>query len=262
VVATNDDHGVQVTSRVRFQVSAGTQYQIAVDGYNDGTNAATGNITLTLVFVSGPFNRPANDNFSNRLTLQGLSLSTNGTNVQATREPDEPFHAQKLGDTSVWFSWTATTSATVRVSTEGSSFDTLLGVYSGTVLSNLIEVASSDDIDPTAGILTSAATFDVKAGEVFQIAVDGYDGAAGQISLQIETILTRLSAPHRLADGQFQFTLMGVAGRTYDVEASGNLDLWGPVVRVFNTNGTLVITDPVARNIRLRFYRATLLPGE
>jgi hypothetical protein len=265
VVATNDDHGAAgtYTSRVRFPVVSATEYLIAVDGFNDGTTVETENITLALEFVRNPFNRPDNDNFTNRLTLQGSSVSTNRSNVQATREPAEPLHAEQFGDTSVWFTWTAPTKGTVRFSTEGSSFDTLLGVYSGSALSNLTEVASSDDIDPLAGILTSAVTIDVEAGQVFQIAVDGFDGEAGQISLRIETILTRLISPKRLANGQFQFTLTGPAERDYDVQASGNPanpDLWSRLSLVFNTNGTLVITDPVASSLPRRFYRALLLP--
>ena len=265
-VAANDDHGPLVSSRVRFPVVQGTEYLIAVDGYNDGTGAETGSITLALEFVRGPFNRPTNDNFNNRLALQGSLVTTNRSNVQATREPDEPLHAQKFGDASVWFTWTAPAEASVRFSTVGSSFDTLLGIYSGTVLSNLTEVGSNDDIDPLAGLLTSAVTIDVLAGQVFQIAVDGYDGASGQIVLQIETILTRLSSPQRLANGQFRFTLSGPPERTYLVEASGNAaspDLWGPVGGTglfYNTNGTLVITDPVASGLSRRFYRASLLP--
>jgi hypothetical protein len=265
VVATNDDHGAQgiVTSRARFPVVQGTEYEIAVDGYNDGSIIETGSITLKLEFVRGPFNRPSNDNFTNRLALQGSSVNTNRSNAQATREPGESLHAQQFGDASVWFTWTAPSESSVRVSTEGSSFDTLLGVYSGTALSNLTEVASSDDIDPLAGIFTSAVTIDVQAGQVFQIAVDGFDGEAGQISLHIETILTRLGSPQRLADGRFQFTLTGPADRIYDVQASGNPtnpDLWGRLALVSNTNGTLVITDPVAGSLSRRFYRALLLP--
>jgi hypothetical protein len=257
--ASSDDHGLFVTSRVRFSVTQGTQYAIAVDGYNDGSSSATGSITVTLVFVQGPITRPVNDNFTNRISLQGLSVTRTGTNVQATREANEPIHGQKLGDTSVWFTWTAPTNGPVRVSTEGSSFDTLLGIYTGTTLVNLIEIANGDDIDPVNGVLTSAAAFDAQAGQVFQIAVDGYDGAVGQIALHIESISTRLLAPEPLPDGKFRFTLTGAAQRTYDLQASDNLVAWEPLVRVFNTNGTLVITDPTATNAH-RFYRALLLP--
>jgi hypothetical protein len=44
------------------------------------------------------------------------------------------------------------------------------------------------------------------------------------------------------------------------VEASDSLTLWGMVARVFNTNGTIVITDPATRNFQQRFYRAMLVP--
>src|ERR1043165_2833468 len=110
LVASNDDHGVFVTSKVRFQAIKGTNYQIAVDGYNDGTPGATadsGNIMLNLVFISEPILRPPNDNFTNRIGLSGGSVTANGSNVEATREPGEPLHAEKLGDTSVWWQWTA-----------------------------------------------------------------------------------------------------------------------------------------------------------
>jgi hypothetical protein len=257
-VASNDDHGLLDTSRVRFQASGGTQYQIAVDGYHDGLTAASGTITLTLSFLSGPLLRPANDAFTNRTWLRGLQVVTSGSNVQATREPGELMHAQKLGDTSIWYAWTAPTSGVVRFSTAGSAFNTLLAVYSGSSLTSLTEVAANDDVDPDAGSLTSAVTFEAQAGQSFVVAVDGFDGAAGPVALTIETVSIVVSAPLRLTDGRFQFTVTGVSNRTYAVEASGDLTLWTGIGSVFNTNGTCLFTDPVARNLKRRYYRALL----
>jgi hypothetical protein len=190
--------------------------------------------------------------------LRGLLVVTNGSNAQATHEPGEPLHAQQLGDTSIWYAWTAPTAGVVRISTEGSSFNTLLAVYSGSLLTSLTEVASSDDIDLGAGLLTSAVTFSAQAGQSFAIAVDGFDGAAGPVALRIETVSTAVSAPLRLPDGRFQITITGVSNRTYTVEASGDLNLWTEIGSAFNSNGTLVFTDPVARNLKRRFYRAVL----
>lgn len=257
-VASNDDHGFLSTSRVRFEARQGTEYQIAVDGYSDGMSIETGSVRLQLTFVSGPFLRPTNDLFANRISLAGFTVTTNASNAQATREVDEPIHALKLGDTSIWFTWTAPAAGAVRISTAGSSFDTLLAIYSGSSLTSLIEVASSDDIDEAGGILTSAATFDAQAGQSFQVAVDGFDGATGTVALRIEMTTTGLTAPQRLSDGRFQFSITGASNRTYAVEASGNLTLWTGIGSVFNTNGTVLFTDPVARNLRLRFYRVSL----
>jgi hypothetical protein len=257
-VANNDDHGSLATSRVRFGVRRGIQYQIAVDGYNDGTTTDSGSVRIALTFQSEPILRPTNDNFSNRLALTGAVTSVIGSNFQATRDAGEPYHAHRLGDTSIWFTWTAPVSGAVKVNTEGSSFDTVLALYSGSTLTSLTEVASNDDIDTAAGINTSAVAADVLAGQTFQIAVDGSDGASGTVALHIETLPTLLSALHRLPDGRFQFAISGASNRTYAVEASGNLNLWTEIGDVFNTNGWVGFTDPVARNLKLRFYRARL----
>jgi len=48
--------------------------------------------------------------------------------VNATKEPGEPAHAGNDGGASIWYSWTAPSTGNVTITTEGSSFDTLLGV--------------------------------------------------------------------------------------------------------------------------------------
>lgn len=62
----------------------------------------------------------------------------------------------------------------------GSTFDTLLAVYVGNSLTNLIPVTPDDD---RAGFHTSAVLFNASAGTVYQIAVDGLAGARGDIVL-------------------------------------------------------------------------------
>jgi hypothetical protein len=209
VAATNDDHGVLVTSSVRFQVAKGTNYLIAVDGFNTGSGADFGSINLSLAFLNDPIVRPPNDNFNNRIALVGFPVATNGFNVEATRESGEPYHADKAGDTSVWWTWTAPTAMTVAVSTEGSGFDTLLAIYTGTSVTNLTLVASDDDLDPAAGLLTSVVAFAATNAQVYQIAVDGFDGSAGQIALRIGSANPVLSVPLLLPDQTFQMTLTG-----------------------------------------------------
>ena len=88
---------------------------------------------------------PANNNFSAAQTISGASGSTTGTNVGANKEPGEPNHAGNKGGASVWYSWTAPQTGPVTISTFGSSFDTLLGVYTGSSVSSLTTIASNDD---------------------------------------------------------------------------------------------------------------------
>jgi hypothetical protein len=260
VVASNDDHSVLVTSRVRFQAIQNVQYQIAVDGFNDGGGGTSGNIMLTLAFASEPIVRPPNDNFANRAALVGSSVATNASNTNATRQPGEPVHAGKLGDTSVWWTWTAPTGITVRISTEGSGLDTLLAAYSGTSLSNLTEVASSDDIDPAEGILTSALILQAAAGQTFQIAVDGFDGASGPIRLRLDPVAASLSAPRTLADRRFQFTVAGALGKAYNIEVTENFSGWSLAGTITNTNASVIFIDPLAGQRAKGFYRAVLVP--
>src|SRR5438046_1757555 len=88
---------------------------------------------------------PVNDAFSNRLVLSGLTNFILASNVGATRETGEPEHAGSAGGSSVWWMWTAPVTESFTVSTIGSSFDTLLAVYFGSAVSNLVQVASDDD---------------------------------------------------------------------------------------------------------------------
>ena len=83
---------------------------------------------------------------------------------------------------SVWWSWVAPASGPVTISTVGSTFDTLLGVYTGTNVATLTLVASDDD---SGGNTTSLVTFNATAGTEYAIAVDGWHGAQGVITLNV-----------------------------------------------------------------------------
>ncbi len=216
---------------------------------------------LRLTTISEPILRPPNDNFTNRIALTGATVVTNGANVLATREPDEPLHVGKLGDTSVWWSWTAPSATNVTVSTFGSSFDTLLAVYTGSSVTNLTPVAGNDDIDPADGILASSLSFNAAAGQTYQIAVDGFDGASGQIALRIGPSRPPvLSGAKGLGNGTFQFLLTGQVGRACEVDTSTNLAIWTPIGFLVNTNGSFTFTDSAATNFVHQFYRAIQTP--
>ena len=176
-VATDDDHGGNLTSKVTFNAVAGTAYQIAVDGYN----SASGNVTLHVNQVSGP----PNDSFANRASISGSTATATGTNVNATKETSEPNHAGNSGGRSLWWTWTAPSSGPVQIDTIGSSFDTTLGVYTGSSVSSLTSVATDDD---HGGNLTSKVTFNAVAGTAYQIAVDGYNSASGNVTLHVNQV--------------------------------------------------------------------------
>ncbi|MBW4682373.1 MAG: hypothetical protein KME19_20105 [Microcoleus vaginatus WJT46-NPBG5] len=124
-----------------------------------------------------------NDNFTNNFGLYGSGGTTNGDNINATKEVGEPNHAGFTGGTSVWWSWTAPVARTATIDTFGSNFDTMLGVYTGSSVSGLTAIAGNDDSNDTT---QSQVTFNPVAGTTYRIAVDGYNATQGNIVLNYQ----------------------------------------------------------------------------
>ena len=129
------------------------------------------------------FSQPANNNFANAQTLVGSTFAT-GSNVGATAEASEPFRDGAAPVASVWYKWRASSGGFVTINTLGSSFDTVLAVYTGSSLFNLTEIASNDD-SSDSGDTTSKLRFTATAGVTYYIMVDGYLGESGQIVLTV-----------------------------------------------------------------------------
>jgi hypothetical protein len=122
------------------------------------------------------------DYFATARALEGSSGSIADDNTYATKEPGEPNHAGNPGGKSLWYAWIAPTNTPVTFDTTGSTFDTLLAVYTGSVVSNLALVVSNDDINGAAE-RQSLVTFTPVKGTTYHIAVDGFGGASGIVNL-------------------------------------------------------------------------------
>lgn len=157
--------------------------EVTVDPDNRLVEANESNNTRRIQVIIKEMAKPANDDFSGRMALTGRTASVRTYNAAASLQPNEPDHAGVPGGTSLWWAWTAPASGRVAISTRGSTFDTLLGVYSGSHLAKLQVVTANDDDD--FGDRTSRVTFHVRKGTTYQIAVDGYRGASGTIKLAI-----------------------------------------------------------------------------
>lgn len=151
---------------------------------------------LLLVFSSPAFAQPANDNFADAILI--TSELTTGSNVDATKEVGEPLtvawpgHARSaLGGKSVWYKWVAPSSRRFTVKTgdrsnpsASSDFDTQVGIYDGTALSNLKEVASNESNANFANG-QSYVEFNAVKDRTYYILVDGKDGQTGNIFLYV-----------------------------------------------------------------------------
>lgn len=178
-VASNDD-GNDLWSIVTLHVAAGTTYRIRVDGF--GSNVGTVDVHLSEVA------NPPNDDFANAIALTGdPPIARSGGNVGATLQlgaGEDQKVANVPGGASVWYTWTPSSPVRITIDTATSSFDTLLGVYTGSALGSLTVVASNDDAAyPTDK--TSTVTFDANSGTTYRIRVDGFEGATGAINLHV-----------------------------------------------------------------------------
>src|SRR5688500_2133067 len=128
--------------------------------------------------------RPFNDDFATRARVSGSNLSIRTVNTGATTET-EPSIAGAAVTSSLWWEWIAPRSGIVRVSTDGSTYDTVVGIFTGSALNALTSVASNDN---TADKLTARLEFTAQAGTTYQIAVAGKGGGNGLTLLDLGAI--------------------------------------------------------------------------
>jgi Ca2+-binding RTX toxin-like protein len=165
---------------LKSNVVAGTEYRIAVDGYEAGFN-----LSWRL------FTAPANDGFAAATALTGLDATLpvieDGVDF-GTAEAGEPRHRVGAAPThSVWYRWKApwTSDATVdaQVGDVGRNqcfFDaTDVAVYTGGSLTTLTKVASAHTTDSDGiNCVTPYLTFRAKAGTTYSIAINSDQGSS------------------------------------------------------------------------------------
>ncbi len=160
-------------------------YNVAVSDAYLSVNSLVARVTASLLADSG------NDNFSSRASLLGLAAgNVRSDNLNATKESKEPNHAGNVGGKSIWFKWTPLSTGIVTFTTRGSGFDTLLAAYTGSSVSNLKVVPSSVSDDDRGGYLTSQISFNATALNEYEIAVDGFNGASGDVVLSWNEVIT------------------------------------------------------------------------
>ena len=128
---------------------------------------------------------PINDMFASASALSGATGRVAGTTVSASREPGEPtpLGAGVWGTSgkSIWYSWTAPVTGRVTLTTQGSAYDTLLAISSGSSITSLTTLSANDDT--AAGTSWSTVSADVTAGTTYSIVVDGWGRRSGATTL-------------------------------------------------------------------------------
>src|SRR5664280_2744754 len=217
----------------------------------------------------------------------GISAQVIGNNINATKEPGEPDFTYNdgsgrtsVGGKSVWWKWTAPADGQVFLTTAGTSFDTLLSVYTGTAVNALTLVASDDDPPDTSND-SSTLTFPASGGTTYWISVSGWTDAthpAGSGAIRLSLNLTpnipvivvqpssqtpnigdfvtlivaaRGAAPLTYQWYQNSVAISGATNATYRIVSSQTTDAGNYTVVVTNNNGS--VTSNIA-TLSLRNY--------
>lgn len=192
-----------LTSANAIPSEAGKYSVVVFDA--DGAVSTT-NASLTF---SGLPVAPATDSFAARGALSGQFLPYGGTlvatNIGGTKEPGEPDNGGIPGGASVWVKWVASFTGLATFDTSGSDFDTTIGIYTNSnpaasSVGNLGAVASDDD---TGVYFGSLARFNAVFNQEYDICINGFYGATGQIMLKWANntgggVITATAQPHNV----------------------------------------------------------------
>lgn len=162
-----------------ISVEQGTTYYIQIAG-TPAPNKETGTLYFTL---SVP---PANDAFLKAASIPGLPYSNTQSTLDATLQFGEQVSllCQNMMST-VWYSYTATTTGSLVISTAGSDYNTAIAVWTGSSLGSLTEQVCNDNDAGQTSLLTISAV----QGTTYYIQIGGIHGVSGNLSLNVaETI--------------------------------------------------------------------------
>jgi hypothetical protein len=238
-------------------------------------------VLLQINFTDGTVNRQVSseDKFSEvpRVTQSGAALHSlagkpiplggsvargyTGTQIfstaGSTREAGEPTHCGvALAGASQWFTYLAEANGQLTIDTDGSDFDTVLAVYTGTGddFASLTNIAC--DNNSGADGRDSRVSFPATAGTLYFIAIDGVARPTGTAQLHY-----RLDAPSRLqatlVNQQLNIRLTGPAGQTLQVQSSPDLRTWTTVLTTNLTTGIVDWLTPISLTDASQFFRAS-----
>ena len=185
-LACNDDFAFGTTSQVILDVVAGDQYIIKVSDYN--TTDGGGMLNFNLRW--SPFNDACED--ATLITTPNFAPPPSSTQNAQTDlcEALESCEVNNIGvSNSVWYEYVACSDGTIDISTDGSSFDTVLSIFDkcGFFFAvdfpcNFGEPAPVElvcDDDSGIGVNSLIADFPVVAGESYIIKVADYNTSIG-----------------------------------------------------------------------------------
>ncbi len=153
-----------------FEATAGTTYRFAIGGQSSA-DEGTAVLRINAETIPDPGPAPANDAFAGRQILVGSNPSSIPvSNLNATRTATDPSNA---GFSTLWYQWTAPSTAEVLVSAHGTTFDHVLAMYRDA--GNLLVILQSAEGSPNTPDSNGRANFRFQAtqGSTYYFAIGG-----------------------------------------------------------------------------------------
>lgn len=161
---------------------------------------------------------PVNDAFADAVVASDpLPFTDSVSTTEATLEPGEP----RLGDVcgfgvrhTVWYQYTPAADTVLSANTFGSNFDTVLGVWSGTDLASLSQVACNDDTEN----FQSSVVFVAEMGTQYNFQIGGFAGDSGMLDVAIREIDVVGVIEGTVTDDDTSLPLANICVSAYDAD--------------------------------------------
>jgi hypothetical protein len=173
----NDDW-VGLTSQITITATANVSYKIMVSSYTIDGGA--------LSFHANFYPAAANDNFANATTINTVPFTGTLSQFGATTESSDPIASCSIDSApfnTVWYKYTLPTNTTVHADTYGSTYDTILSVYTGSS-GHLTEVMASCS-DDAGGTTQSETSFPGTAGTTYYFMIQAYQAQIGNLTFHV-----------------------------------------------------------------------------
>ena len=182
---TNSTH-LSATVPAGFMANFGSTNSVGVlnPPPGGGLTLTTATVTLPTFTVIAP--PPVNNNFASAINITATTFADTKDSSGATTETNDPTPACAQSaqipfvtgrSNTIWYKVVPTGSGLANIDTIGSSYDSVLSVWSGTSQTALTAVACNDDINP--GIVTESQLTNVtlNAGTTYFIMVSSFGQA-------------------------------------------------------------------------------------
>lgn len=253
-VATTFVSATQLTATIpaTFMAGFGSTNSVGVQNSppGGGTTVTTQTVTLPTFVVSAP--APANDNFASAMNItsttftdtkdsSGATTQTNDPAPACSQDPRIPF-VTGISNT-IWYKVVPTGSGAANIDTIGSSYDSVLSVWSGTSQTALTAVACNDDITQGIVVQSQLTGVPLTAGTTYYIMVSSFGPAdPNPIALGGKSILN-FSFNGTIGSGTGSFT---IGGADTTVTAGSNSMSTITVTPTGGFTGTVNVTCPAA----------------